>query len=55
MLVPNRQVLSSDYTDVHQSAVTVVTLVTKAAQQALDQEKRKKKKHKGTATVMLFC
>ncbi|XP_045624859.2 LOW QUALITY PROTEIN: HEAT repeat-containing protein 5B [Procambarus clarkii] len=44
--VMHRQVLSSDHTDVHQSAVTVVSLVVKAAQQALDEEKRKKKKHK---------
>lgn len=43
----SRQVLSSDHTDVHQSAVTVVSLVVKAAQQALDEEKRKKNKHKG--------
>ncbi|XP_063873685.1 HEAT repeat-containing protein 5B-like [Scylla paramamosain] len=44
--VMHRQVLSSDHTDVHQSAVTVVTLIVKAAQQTLDEEKRKKNKHK---------
>lgn len=50
MLFPFRQVLSSDHTEVHQSAVSVITLVVKAAQQALDEEKRKKNKHKGTVT-----
>ncbi|MPC13265.1 HEAT repeat-containing protein 5B [Portunus trituberculatus] len=49
--VMHRQVLSSDHTDVHQSAVTVVTLVVKAAQQTLDEEKRKKNKHKGSELV----
>ncbi|KAK3872016.1 hypothetical protein Pcinc_014808 [Petrolisthes cinctipes] len=53
--VMHRQVLSSDYTDVHQSAVTVVTLVSKAAQQALDQEKRKKKKHKEEVPANQEC
>lgn len=44
--VMHRQVLSSDHTEVHQSAVSVITLVVKATQQALDEEKRGKNKHK---------
>ncbi|XP_047496501.1 HEAT repeat-containing protein 5B-like isoform X1 [Penaeus chinensis] len=53
--VMHRQVLSSDHTEVHQLAVTVVSLVVKAAQQALDEEKRKKKKHKDEKPANQEC
>ncbi|KAB7498931.1 HEAT repeat-containing protein 5B [Armadillidium nasatum] len=42
--VMHRQVLSSEYIDVHQSTISVVSLLVKNAQTALEEEKKRKKK-----------
>ena len=42
--VMHRQILSSEHVGVHQSAVNVIHLIVKAAQQYLDNEKKKKHK-----------